>query len=676
MGQPLIMTSSSGLKTPPDLFGLALGFMPWLGRIFMLTLAAIISLALIMVFRGSFTNIEERGGALGWTMNPAMAPERRITLVTIDEKSIEQVGPWPWSRAQVAALVRAIDGAGAQLQIHDIVYAEPKVDDGVLVTAMESSSGVVLAQVPVLQSEQLVRTGLMTHPLTGISCNSSYSTAPNFVAPDPAFASLPKGHIAAIMSDDGYIRQIPAFVCVDGVPYPALALSALLQATNSESWAVTVESGKSALGLAPELVLKIDAYPGLAIPLAADGTMRLSFKKDPQAFRAVSAVDVLNDNIGDNFFANGWVLVGATAFGIPGSDVVPTPYSGAVAGVELQARLLASLLDDAVPYTPAAAPWLLLLLSILLGSVLMLLATARGRIAAYGLPLAAIAMPLLALAIHILLLGEMAIWLGWVQPAVFCVFAASLLLLLEQRRVRGERDLVYENLNSYLPSDIAADIALRAPDSDVLVSRREVTLLCADIRNFSSLGESRPAEESAAVLHYFFTLATAVVESCGGRIQEFKADSLLAVWDGQGSAAAHSALAAADQLQLAMHDDGLVQNPLANQPPLAVGIGIEQGLALIGSIGPAHRRTPTLLGDTVTATIRIQEMTAELAQNILLGECAARSLAGQDLEAQGSYLLHGLTTPQALFAPASSGGPAKRAASRRASLKVVAGGRQ
>ena len=98
MGQPLIMANSSGLKTPLDLFGLALGFMPWLGRIFMLALAAIISLSLIMVFRGSFTNIEERGGALGWTMNPAMAPERRITLVTIDEKSIEQLGPWPlWS---------------------------------------------------------------------------------------------------------------------------------------------------------------------------------------------------------------------------------------------------------------------------------------------------------------------------------------------------------------------------------------------------------------------------------------------------------------------------------------------------------------------------------------------------------------------------------------------------
>jgi class 3 adenylate cyclase len=108
---------------------------------------------------------------------------------------------------------------------------------------------------------------------------------------------------------------------------------------------------------------------------------------------------------------------------------------------------------------------------------------------------------------------------------------------------------------------------------------------------------------------------------------------------------------------------------------LALGIGIEQGPALIGSIGPANRRTHTLLGDTVTVTLRIQEMTASLAQPILIGECAARQLSDFGLESQGSYLLNGLRIPHCLFAP-----PPSTAAQRRLTdtlnLKVIEGGRQ
>jgi class 3 adenylate cyclase len=71
---------------------------------------------------------------------------------------------------------------------------------------------------------------------------------------------------------------------------------------------------------------------------------------------------------------------------------------------------------------------------------------------------------------------------------------------------------------------------------------------------------------------------------------------------------------------------------------------------LVGSIGPAHRRSHTLLGDTVTVTLRMQELTAELAQPILIGESAARQLDPALLQSQGSFLLDGLTIPHVLFA--------------------------
>ena len=55
------------------------------------------------------------------------ALEERISLVVIDEPSIAEIGPWPWSRDVMAQLVSAIDAAGAQLQLHDITTPEPRL---------------------------------------------------------------------------------------------------------------------------------------------------------------------------------------------------------------------------------------------------------------------------------------------------------------------------------------------------------------------------------------------------------------------------------------------------------------------------------------------------------------------------------------------------------------------
>ena len=200
-----------------------------------------------------------------------------------------------------------------------------------------------------------------------------------------------------------------------------------------------------------------------------------------------------------------------------------------------------------------------------------------------------------------------------------------------------------------------------------------MTLLNADLRNFSRFGEARPPEEAAAMLHYFFTCATEVVEAHGGELQEFRGDGILALWQAADSKAAGQALAAASALNAALDRSLLPGRSLQGLEPLALGVSIEQGPVLLGSIGPAHRRTHTVLGDTVSITLRIQEMTAGLAQPVLVGECAARQLGNTGLISQGSYLLSGLQTPHTLFAPAPSASVSSLPSPAR-SLSLVQGG--
>lgn len=656
---------------------LLLTMKPWIGRSLLLLVAATGSATLMALLGPGMQNLEERMGTLGWTMKTDTIPEERVVIVSIDEKSIAEVGPWPWSREQMARLVTAIDVAGADLQLHDIIYSEPKPGDDLFLTALEQSNGAVIAQNPLLNSNLSLRAGLLSHPVGGVSCETANSAtdipfATNFIASDGGFASIPKGHITPQIASDGSIRKVPALICVDGRPYPALALAALLEASNNSQWGTSLRPGVSFLDSAQRL--ELDAYPGLSIPLDAEGYLRVSYTNSPDVYQAIPAVDVMEGRVDLSALEGVWVLVGSTAFGM--DDIVPTPYNGAAPGVELTARLLSSVLDLAVPYTPRGAIGILALISLFFSAGLWALATKRGHYAAYGLPIMAVLLPVIALSVHAVLLAIANIWLGWLYPALFGTVAASLLLLMELSRVRMERVRVFNNLSSYLPGAVAREIAYQLPNSNVNARRANVTLLNADLRNFSAYGESRPPEESAAVLHFFFTRAAEIVEQHGGRIHEYRGDGLLAVWESHDSQAAEQALQAAHTLHTAMDHSKLPELAAPGLEPLALGIGIEQGPVLIGSIGPAHRRSHMLMGDTVGITLRIQEMTMELAQPILIGECAARQLSDHQLESQGSYLLAGLTVPHVLFALPPSAITQRDKASPQPVLRVLNGGRK
>lgn len=659
-------------------------------RLLVLCFSLLISLLIYTIWGDGLSVLEERLGVLGWTLAPDTETEKRLTIVAIDERSIAEVGPWPWPRATMAKLTQAIDGAGAQIQLHDIVYSDTNEGDDLLIAALEEARGAVVAQVPVLQANspdqpiQDVQVGLLTHSMTGADCNTKIGDASpifprtgSYIASHQGFSKVSKGHITPLISPDGLITKQPAAICVDGSLYPSLALTALSEATgayaNSGLFRLDIRVAQGDDFFGPPLELTFPAYPGLSIPMDDDGSIRVSYARSPNSFQAISAVDVLNGSTEVALLDNAWALIGATAFGL--GDVVPTPFGGAAPGVELQARILASILDSEVPYSPRSAGWILLFVCAGFAFFLLRLASFDGRIRAFAMPAAAIVLPLAAVGLHSQLLSSFSIWLGWVLPSMFAFVAASSLLLLEQAHVRHQRNRVLSNLASYLPTDVAEEIAYSLPSSSISAQWRNVTLLSADLRNFSAFSEARPAEESAAVLHFFFQRATEVIESFGGRLHEFNGDSLLGIWDGETSDSAVRAYRAAQQMQELINRQLLQNFAPDGLEPLAVGIGLEQGPALIGSIGPAHRRSHALLGDTVTITIRIQELTSDLAQPVLLGECIARHLTGVELQSQGSYLLAGLTNPHVIFAEA----PALLRTESNDSmpkLRVLAGGRR
>lgn len=627
---------------------------PWRLRAAAVLLAVLCVLALEGLAPGLSRRVEERAGDMLWRLGPAAAPanaqERRFVVVDIDEASLAQLGAWPWPRERLAELSRRLAELGAGLQVYDVVLPEPRPGDAEL-AAEFARQPVVLSQILALEPDARAAAGRLQGALKAgaPACGPPLPEATGYIANAPELTSaggLAAGHITPRIAGDGAVRHLPALICFEGRAYPALGLAALLKGAGAEpAWSLTAGSG----WLDPAWRLTHPALPGIVVPLDGHGDVRLSYQLPRRAFASVSAAEVLAGKAPADLFRGAWVLIGATAFGV--GDAVPTPHGGAVGGVEVHAQFIAALLDGRLPRTPRAASFLLLLLGFAGGAVL-LLAVRWRRLPALGLPLAGAVLAAALFALHAYLQLGRDLWLGWASPSAFCLLAGVLLAAAEHARARFERERLYGNLASYLPAPVAAEIAFHEPSGTIEAQRREITVLFADIRNFSAYCEGRPPEEAAALLHAFFTTSTRVVEANGGLVEEFIGDAMMAVWNVPQDCPDHAARALAAALVLQVEAGQLfAQPPPPGLEPLALGIGIETGSALVGSFGPARRRIHTALGETVTIASRLQMLTADLAQPVLVGEGAAAHLARGAVTSLGSFLLEGLRSPHLVYAP-------------------------
>jgi adenylate cyclase len=152
---------------------------------------------------------------------------------------------------------------------------------------------------------------------------------------------------------------------------------------------------------------------------------------------------------------------------------------------------------------------------------------------------------------------------------------------------------------------------LESPDGLAVTGRRTcVTVLVADIRGFSALCETRPPEHVVALLNGYLEAMTAVIERYGGTIDEILGDGVLVIFGAPVWQEDHAerAVACAVAMQLAMGDVNAA-NVAANLPAIEMGIGIDTGEIVAGSIGSTRRAKYGVVGPTVNRAARIESCT-------------------------------------------------------------------
>jgi len=645
-------------------------------------LVALISWAALSVPQAAWLSAaQELSTDWAWRLLAKSQDERRVILVDIDERSLQEIGPWPWPRETQAKLLDELAEQGVSLQAIDVVFTAGQQGDDVLLKAF-GQYRLVLAQAFALpQQGGQTKVGQLSGAFDWPSCPAPFSEASGFLANHEGLIKPVKppvlvGHITPRLSQDGVVRHQPAVLCFQDKAYPALGIAAASQGAQIASW--SLQRGKSWSDAPWLLTSSSGAFQ--AVPLGKEGDIRVPWWSQPDSFVSVSAVDLLSGKVPKGLLINAWALVGSSAFGL--NDTIATPFASAAAGMLVHAQVLTGMIDGRVPFTPLGSLALQVVATLMGLLQLVVLSSLAQRKSNATAPFPVQLFPLLGLgwavtlwALHLALLQSQGWVVGWLLPAI-TVFVASLAWgILEHTKSRIDRDRLYTHLSSYLPAPVAAALALQPPSSAIKASTRMVSVMFADIRNFSAYCEARPPQEAAAVLHAFFSTATRVVEANGGVIEAFQGDAVLAVWYGEeyeavqetqgkssgklsgsqsglngfNSKGAQRSVKAASELYLAMQ--GSLPDPApAGLEPLALGVGLECGPAMAGSFGLASRRTHMVMGRTVTIASRLVEMTADLAHPILVGEGLAAQLAGEGLQSMGTFLLDGLRVPHHVYA--------------------------
>lgn len=182
-----------------------------------------------------------------------------------------------------------------------------------------------------------------------------------------------------------------------------------------------------------------------------------------------------------------------------------------------------------------------------------------------------------------------------------------------------EREMLRAAFGKYVTPEIRDEILSgRIPlDGEF----RQVSVLFADLRNFTPLAEANDPKTVVKIINAYFTEMASSIQQKSGLVLQFIGDEIEAVFGAPLSLENHPVKAVQAALEMRMRLD-LVNNRLKKQghPPLRHGIGIHTGQVVAANIGSPDRLSYALVGDTVNLASRIQELNKQLGTDILISE--------------------------------------------------------
>jgi adenylate cyclase len=208
----------------------------------------------------------------------------------------------------------------------------------------------------------------------------------------------------------------------------------------------------------------------------------------------------------------------------------------------------------------------------------------------------------------------------------------------------AERQRLHAAFGTYVDPALAARL-LEQGDDVFTGDRREVTVMFVDIRDFTPFAEANTAEDTVSRLNAVFEIVVPAVVDAGGHVNKFLGDGALAVFGAPNDLADHADAA----VRVAVAIQRLVAERFGGA--LRIGIGINTGVVIAGTIGGGGKLEFTLIGDTVNVAARVEQLTKTTGDAILLTQECVNALASRPpgLSDRGFHVLKGKSAAVQVF---------------------------
>ncbi len=592
--------------------------------------------------------------------------DERIVIVDIDEKSLAEVGRWPWGRNKLGELVDEVfDRQNAALLGFDVVFAEPDDSSGLKRLRQlaqnelrdQAGFGEKLGQLQAsLDYDAVFAKSLENRPVVlGYYFTSDRDGRVAGVLPAPvmekdvlkgrpikftswngfgsnleqiAKAAPMAGFFNSITEGDGVVRSVPLIAEYKNQYYESLSMAMFRMLVGlprvEPGFPQDRFIGRSYQGL-ESVLLKQDGKT-LAVPVDDRVATLVPFRGNGGvnggSFKYLSAADVLAKRLPPGSLKDKIILLGTTAPGL--LDLRVTPVGETYPGVETHANVISGLLDGKVFVKPDYAVGYEVIILILAGLTLAL-----------ALPLLSAPRAMALSGVVIAALVGLNFWMylgyGLVLPLASALVMAITAFALNMSygyfvESRSKRELA--NLfGTYVPPELV-DEMVKDPDSySMKAANKELTVMFCDMRGFTKMSETMGPTQLQELLNSVFSRLTDLIRANRGTIDKYMGDCVMAFWGAPVDTPNHAGLSVKTAMEMANAVRRINEEHRAKGlPEIGIGIGLNTGTMCVGDMGSDIRRSYTVIGDSVNLGSRLEGLSKVYGVDIVVSE-STRKLA-------------------------------------------------
>jgi adenylate cyclase len=578
-------------------------------------------------------------------IDPRKKIARPVTIVDIDDKSLEKLGQWPWPRTRIADLITELTRLGAVVIAFDVVFSEPdRLNPDAVADTLRNLDEATRERLRALPSNDQVFADAIrasrvvlgesgsaqelaaldkTLPVTGLAMLGEEPQRfmfdfPGLLRNTPVLehAAAGRGLFTINAERDGIVRRVPMIMLAQGQTMPSLTFEMLRVATGSGTILIKAEKAG----------IKSLAIKGFVLPTDGNGQLWIHYaRQDPSLY--VPVINVLERTVAPDKIAGKLVLIGTSAVGL--NDIKTTPVSQNMPGVEIHAQVLESALTGVVISQPTYGIGIEFGTALLFGLLVIAFAPMFGPVTLVALG-AVFATGLIGTSWYFY--SQHRLLIDFTYPLMSTTAIYLTLIFSSFVREQAQRRQIRSAFGQYLSPALVAQLA-QSPEKLVLGGEeREMTIMFSDMRGFTSISETYKSDPQGltALMNRFLTPLSNAILNRKGTIDKYMGDAIVAFWNAplddkehhlNGCEAALDMLEQVDMLnqerEQEAEDEG---RPFI---PLNVGVGLNTGTCVVGNMGSDMRFDYSVFGDSVNLASRLEGQSKEYGFPIIVGSTTA-----------------------------------------------------